>query len=129
MCVCVSCSVVSNSLQPHHLSTEYCSKNTKVGCHSLLQRIFLTQGSNPGLLHCRQILCCLSYNKLIYIPLRIIKTFRIVFLTILVKLTIYVCLDSCELSLDSVFFFIILIIKPICSFLYMSRMRKGNRLL
>ena len=43
MCVCVSCSVVSNSLQPHHLSMEYCSKNTKVGCHSLLQRIFLTQ--------------------------------------------------------------------------------------
>ena len=27
------------------------SKNTGVGCHSLLQRIFLTQGSNPGLLH------------------------------------------------------------------------------
>ena len=31
-------------------------KNTRVGCHSLLQGIFLTQGSNPGLLHCRQIL-------------------------------------------------------------------------
>ena len=29
---------------------------TGVGCHSLLQRIFLTQGMNPGLLHCRQIL-------------------------------------------------------------------------
>ena len=27
-----------------------------VGCHSLLQRIFLTQGSNLGLVHCRQIL-------------------------------------------------------------------------
>ena len=27
-----------------------------VGCHSLLQRIFLTQGLNTGLLHCRQIL-------------------------------------------------------------------------
>ena len=26
-------------------------KNTRVGCHSLLQGIFLTQGSNPGLLH------------------------------------------------------------------------------
>ena len=31
-------------------------KNAGVACHSLLQRIFLTQGLNPGLLHCRQIL-------------------------------------------------------------------------
>ena len=28
-------------------------KNTGVGCHSLLQGIFLTQGLNLGLLHCR----------------------------------------------------------------------------
>ena len=28
------------------------SKNTEVGCHALLQGIFLTQGSNPGLPHC-----------------------------------------------------------------------------
>jgi hypothetical protein len=27
-----------------------------VGCHALLQRIFPTQGLNPGLLHCSQIL-------------------------------------------------------------------------
>ena len=27
-------------------------KNTRVGCHSLLQEIFLTQGLNPGLPHC-----------------------------------------------------------------------------
>ena len=31
-------------------------KNTGKGCCSLLQGIFPTQGSNPGLLHCRQIL-------------------------------------------------------------------------
>ena len=31
-------------------------KNTRVVNHSLLQGIFLTQGSIPGLLHCRQIL-------------------------------------------------------------------------
>ena len=37
-------------------------KNTGVGCHALLQRIFPTQGSNPGLLHCRQILHCLSHQ-------------------------------------------------------------------
>ena len=29
---------------------------------SLLRGIFLIQGSNPGLLHRRQILCCLSYQ-------------------------------------------------------------------
>ena len=31
-------------------------KNTGVGFHVLLQGIFPTQGSNQGLLHCRQIL-------------------------------------------------------------------------
>ena len=36
------------------------SKNTGVGCHALLQAIFPTQGMNPGLPHCRQILYCLS---------------------------------------------------------------------
>ena len=38
-------------------------KNTGVGSLSLLQQIFLTQGSNQGLLHCRQILYQLSYQK------------------------------------------------------------------
>ena len=37
-------------------------KNTGVGCHFLLQEIFPTQGSNPGLLHCRQMLYCLSHQ-------------------------------------------------------------------
>ena len=37
-------------------------KNTGVGCHSLLQRIFLAQGLNPSLLHWRQILYCLSHQ-------------------------------------------------------------------
>ena len=36
-------------------------KNTGVGCHLLLQVIFLTQGSNPGLLHCRQTVYHLSH--------------------------------------------------------------------
>ena len=35
---------------------DFPGKNTGVGSHFLLQGIFLTQGSNPGLLHCRQIL-------------------------------------------------------------------------
>ena len=37
-------------------------KNTGVGSHSLLQEIFLTQGSNSGLLHCRQFLYHLSHQ-------------------------------------------------------------------
>ena len=36
-------------------------KNTGVGCHAIFQAIFPTQGLNPGLLHCRQILYCLSH--------------------------------------------------------------------
>ena len=37
-------------------------KNTGVGCHALLQGIFSTQGSNPGLSHCRRILFPLSHQ-------------------------------------------------------------------
>ena len=37
-------------------------KNTGVGCHSLLQGIFPTQGLILHLLHCRQILYQLSYQ-------------------------------------------------------------------
>ena len=45
-------------LQPIRLLWPWDSsgKNTGVGCHGPLQGIFLTQGSNPGLLHCRQVL-------------------------------------------------------------------------
>ena len=37
-------------------------KDTGVGRHSLHWRIFLAQGSNPGLLHCRRILYRLSHQ-------------------------------------------------------------------
>ena len=37
-------------------------KNTGVGCYALLQGIFPTQRSNPGLLHCGQILYHLSHQ-------------------------------------------------------------------
>ena len=43
------------------LSMRFSGKNTEVGCHFLLQGIFLTQGSNPHLLsilHCRWTLYC-----------------------------------------------------------------------
>ena len=53
-----------HGLQPTRLLCPWNSlgKNTGVGCHALLQRTFPTQGSNPGLLHCRQILYQLSYQ-------------------------------------------------------------------
>ena len=41
---------------------DFPGENTGVGSHSLVQGIFLTQGSNPGLLHCRQILYHLSHQ-------------------------------------------------------------------
>ena len=37
-------------------------KNTGVDSRSLLQGLFLTQGSDPGLLHCRQVLYFLSHQ-------------------------------------------------------------------
>ena len=37
-------------------------QSTRVGCHSLLQGIFPTQGLNLGLPHCRQVLYHLSHQ-------------------------------------------------------------------
>ena len=55
-------SVMSDSLQPHGLYSPWNSlgQNTRMGSLSLLQGIFLTQGSNPGLPHSRWILYQLS---------------------------------------------------------------------
>ena len=60
----VSSLVMSDSLWPYGPLSLWNSpgKNTGVGCHSILQGIFATQGSNPGCLHCRQILYCLSHQ-------------------------------------------------------------------
>ena len=52
------------TLWPHQLHSPWNSpgQNTGVGILSLLQGIFPTQGSNPGLLHCRWILYQLSHK-------------------------------------------------------------------
>ena len=56
-------SVVSDSLRPHGLSPwNSTGQNTGVDSLSLLQGIFPTQESNPGLPHCRQILYQLSHK-------------------------------------------------------------------
>ena len=56
--------VMFGSLQPQGLYSPWNSpgKNTRMGCQALLQEIFPTQGLNPGLPHCRQILCHLSHQ-------------------------------------------------------------------
>ena len=51
-----------DSSPPGSSVPEFSSKNTGVGCHSLLQGIFLIQGSNLGFLHCRQLLYHLGYQ-------------------------------------------------------------------
>ena len=59
-----SCSVASDSLRPHGPYSPWNSpgQNSGVGSLSLFQGIFPTQGSNPGLLHCRLILYQLSHK-------------------------------------------------------------------
>ena len=65
-------SVVSDSLQPHRLYSPWNSpgQNTGVGSHALLQRIFLTQGSKPGIPHCRRILYHLVHRNLSQLDVR-----------------------------------------------------------
>ena len=63
--VAKSCpTLATRGLQPTRLLClwEFPGKDTEVDCHFLLQGIFLTQESNPGLLHYRQILYRLSYE-------------------------------------------------------------------
>ena len=57
---------MSSSLLPHGLYSPWNSpgQNTGVDNLSLLQGIFPTQRSNPGLLHCRWILYQLSHKQL-----------------------------------------------------------------
>ena len=57
-------SVMSDSLRPHGLYSPWNSpgQNTGMGSLSLPQGIFPTQGSNPDLPHCRQILYQLRHK-------------------------------------------------------------------
>ena len=66
--VALSCLTLlsSHGLQPARLlcTWDFSSKNTGVGCHFLLQEIFLTEGWNSSLLHCRQIFYLLLFKVL-----------------------------------------------------------------
>ena len=77
-CDLMHCSTPGSSVHGHSPG-----KNTGVGCHALLQGIFPTQGLNPGLPNCRQILYQLSYQgscikKKIYIYIYIYIFFFLV---------------------------------------------------
>ena len=58
LCDLMDCSPLGSSV--HEDSP---GKDTRVGGHALLQGIFPTQGTNPGLLHCGQILYQLSTRE------------------------------------------------------------------
>ena len=69
-CAVLSCLVMPDSLRPHGLYRppgfsvhgDSPGRNIGVGCHAPLQAIFPSQGSNPGLPHCGQILSQLSHH-------------------------------------------------------------------
>ena len=69
-CVCTCVCLIAHSyltLWPHGLPGSSVrgdspGKNTGAGCHAFLQGIFPTQGPNPCLLHCKQILYSLNHQ-------------------------------------------------------------------
>ena len=56
LCDPMDCNIPASSLWG------FLGKSSRVGCHFLLQGIFPTQGSNPSLRHCRQMLYCPSHQ-------------------------------------------------------------------
>ena len=83
-----SCLTLCDPMEPTRLlhPWDFPGKSTGVGCHFLPQGIFLTQGSNPDLPHCRQTLYHLSYQGSPHIIQELQnKTFN-------------VCMDSVQLS-------------------------------
>ena len=50
------------SLPGSSVPGDFPGKNTRLGCHALLQGLFQTHGLNPGLLHSRRILYHLNHQ-------------------------------------------------------------------
>ena len=97
VCLCVyvyeseSHSVVSNSLQTHGLWNSP-GQNTGLGSLSLLQGIFPTQESNPGLPHCRYTLYQLSHREA---PCMYVCVYIYVCVYVCVCVCVCVCLYLC----------------------------------
>ena len=65
-CESLSCPVICDPWTVAHqvlCPENFPGKNIGVGSHSFLEGIFLTQGSNPGLPHCRQILYHMNHQR------------------------------------------------------------------
>ena len=58
----ILCDPMDCSLPGSSVHGDSPGKNSGVDCYVLLQGIFPSQGSNPGLLHCRWTLYCLSHQ-------------------------------------------------------------------
>ena len=84
----LSCSVMSDSVTTwtivcFSVHGDSPGKNTRVGCHALLQGIFPTQGLNPRLPHCWELNHWLKMGNFI----KYIYNFNAVFM----KIIIYIC--------------------------------------
>ena len=58
-----ACPTLATPWTVAHQSMEFSRQDSWMSCHSLLQGIFLIQGSNPRLLHCRWTLYGLSQEE------------------------------------------------------------------
>ena len=115
-------------------------KHTEVGCHFLLQEIFLTQGLNPGLPHCRQTLYHLNHQRSWFLKplfLNLYKWNHIIFILCACLISIIIIAFSFSLSyyfmslpqflnfstidrhgLFSIFFFVLLLwVMHLCMYL------------
>ena len=99
VCVCLLaqsrltlCDPMDYSLPGTSVQGNFPGKNTGMGCHALLQGIFPTQESNPGLLHCRGILYQLSSQGSICL---IFKNFHSVLKMIFTIFALQCCVSFC----------------------------------
>ena len=81
---CVLCLVTAQAPPGSSDHGDSPGKNTGVGWHALFQGIFPTQGSNPGILHCRWILYHLSHqgSPVVYVYLKTVRLFSQVALVV-----------------------------------------------
>ena len=92
VCVCVwTLSRVRLFLTPWTVAARFCpwdspSKNTRVGCHFLIQGIFLTHGSNPSLPYSRQILYHRTASEAMFSTSRKISSVMLQPITLLMHL-------------------------------------------
>ena len=80
-------------------------RNTGEGSLSLFQQIFLTQRSNPGLLHCRQILCHMSHQGSLLQSRTVLWIFHVVAIMIITCLK---CLGQLFIEHPTVWTFLFL---------------------